>query len=148
MANACGSIKSQIAPDHNLRVRNIVSPVLPVFQDYAAIRPILQALRNMPLPCVVHSFRIGHHPAVLDAYNAVGHLPHLWRVADENHLVEPSDVHGPPQHPHIFFGVLRVQRPHRFIPEERFMVSPLGLPHVVDGDAEIHRFVHQHKLAA
>ena len=31
--------------------------------------------------------------------------PHQWRMADENHLVEPTQVHSPAQHALVLFAL-------------------------------------------
>lgn len=47
-------------------------------------------------------------------------LPEKWRVADEDYLMEPAQVHGPPQHPHILLAVGGIQSSDRFVPEQGF----------------------------
>jgi hypothetical protein len=44
-------------------------------------------------------------------------------MADKNHLIEFCDFHRSPQHSDVFFGVLGIECPHRFIPEQRLMAD-------------------------
>ena len=62
-------------------------------------------------------------------------------MADENHLMEPTQVHSPTQHTHVLLAIDSIQRSHRFVSEQRFVANALTLPHVVDGDVEVDGFV-------
>jgi hypothetical protein len=59
---------------------------------------------------------------------------------------EPSQVHSSTQHAHVLLAIGSIQSSHRFVPEQRFVTSAFALPHVVDGDAQVHGFVDQHEL--
>src|SRR5208283_4534463 len=69
-------------------------------------------------------------------------------MANEDNLMEATQIHGSTQHPHILFGVGGVQCTHGFVPEKSFVTNALTLPHVVDGDAQVDGFIDQHELAA
>ena len=69
-------------------------------------------------------------------------------MADEDDLVESTQVHGPAQHAHVLLAIGGIQSSHRFVPEQRFVTNAFTLPHVVDGDAQVDGFVDQHELPA
>src|SRR5208283_1170230 len=69
-------------------------------------------------------------------------------MANEDNLMEATQIHGSTQHPHILFGVGGVQCTHGFVPEKRFVTNAFALPHVVDGDAQVDGFVDQYELPA
>jgi hypothetical protein len=69
-------------------------------------------------------------------------------MEDKNDLPEPAKGHCPSKHAHILLSVIAIQRSQRFVPEQRFVTNALTLPHVVDGDAQIHGFIDQYELPA
>ena len=69
-------------------------------------------------------------------------------MADEDHLMESAQVHRPSQHAHVLLAIGGIQCSHRFVSEQRFVTNALTLPHVVDGDAQIHGFIDQYELPA
>src|SRR5439155_26229166 len=104
--------------------------------------------------CVTHSEyslprRVNHcpnNPSATYLYHLVRQFPHQGRVADEDHLIERAQVHRPAQHADILLGVGGVESPNRLVPKQGLVPDALPLLHVVDGDAQVHGFVHQHEL--
>jgi hypothetical protein len=67
-------------------------------------------------------------------------------MADKDNLVESAKVHGPAQHAHVLLAIDGIQRSDRFIPEQRSVTNAIAMPHVVDGDAQVHGFVDRREL--
>ena len=69
-------------------------------------------------------------------------------MAYEDDLVESAKIHGSAQHAHVLLAIYGILRVHRFVAEKCFVTNAFALPHVVDGDAQIHGFVDQYELPA
>src|SRR5947208_2159051 len=88
------------------------------------------------------------NPSFLDFQHPVSQLPYEWRVADKDHLVERAQVQRTAQHADVLLGVGSIQSSHGFVPKQGLVSDALALLHVVDGDAQVDGFVHQHELPA
>ena len=62
-------------------------------------------------------------------------------MADENHLLERAQIHGPAQHAHVLLAFVSIQISHGFVSEQSLVTNPFALPHVVAGDAQVDGFI-------
>src|SRR5438094_2443447 len=69
-------------------------------------------------------------------------------MAYEDYLMKCSQIHGTAQHADVLLSVGGIESADRLVPKQGFVSDALALVHVVDGDTQVHGFVHQHELPA